>query len=215
MRALTILAIVVALVAPHYAAAGEFLPGNWKLTLLTGPGEESVEVIAKIEQAGGKWKVSLVGANTKGGVSDVKSVTIDGGQIQLTIDRTGTDYIFEGVLTGTKSFRGSYGAADRLRPANFSWTDENKLDQNNSIVRHDVPESLKQLNQLRTKVVSLRRNLVQADDDKAKNLRLQIDFEQKRFNSLQPELLKDALTEVTDPIDKMDVLVNLSGASLP
>src|SRR5690349_21800582 len=145
--------------------------GTYELTTCSASNEVTSYLI-KLEVKDGKVTGSLVANAEQLGDGELKDVSLDGDMLRITLktEQLGTEK-FEGRVPseGATEILGSLGS-ERLQPAKLSISDRTTIGQRPVIKQLTVPEPMKQIAAINSKMINLQGKIRRAQDadEKAK-----------------------------------------------
>ena len=181
-------------------AAGPLTDGNWQLTVQNSAAFESVQCILKVVTTEGRPSVTVLATPPRGNVTvkvAVKDVKVAGQEVAITFD-SGVSFV--GTKgKDSKEFVGNFGMEGPFTPARLVPTEKETLTQQDSVIRHQVPELLTKAQQLGSRPLLLRFQAQrETDADKKKELLNQAMEAQKEANDKLPEMYREIASKNPD-----------------
>jgi hypothetical protein len=196
------------------APAAEPATGNWKVTFSPTSTVDVIEGIVKLEKKDGAWTASVA---SPGYSRDLKvdGITVDGDRVKLTFKKGPATGSFEGKITGEKAIRGDYDDGRAVYAANMTWTEDDTISQQASIVRKAPPAPLAELNKMRMAASQARAKLRNAkDDDEKKQINDEFNAKMKEADAAAPAAFRKVISDFPTDVAVIEAVSQLiQGAS--
>ena len=171
-------------------------PGNWVIASRSGPTTDFRQILVEVESKDGKLAAKVL--SPERGDPKVKSLTVEGGIVSLTITIDGSTLSFDGTIDPKqpKIILGSFGDERRLTAATFSATDITEINQKNSVVTNKAPEEFTAMLKVSNASQILRGKARQTKDaDAKKELLKQAEDATKVADAKLPDMYKEVLAK--------------------
>ena len=171
-------------------------PGNWVIAARNGPTTDFRQILLEVESKDGKLAGKVL--SPERGDPKVKSLTVEGGIVSLTITIGGSTLSFDGTIDPKqpKIILGSFGDERRLTAATFSATDITEINQKNSVVSNKAPEEFTAMLKMSNASQILRGKARQTKDaDAKKELLKQAEDATKVADAKLPDMYKEVLAK--------------------
>ena len=171
-------------------------PGNWVIAARSGPTTDIRQILLEVESKDGKLASKVL--SPERGDPKVKSLTVEGNIVSLTITIDGSTLSFDGTIDPKqpKIILGSFGDERRLTAATFSATDITEITRGNSIVANKAPAEMTAAMKMSNASQILRGKARQTKDaDAKKELLKQAEDATKEADAKLPDMYKEVLAK--------------------